>query len=424
MKKLLKLATVMLFAFAVVCTTGCKKSSDNDNNNNGGGGGTTAGNVTVTTYNPTSVSSNEATCGVEANPDDSNYLEEIGVCWGTSAYPTVNNNKLSTGNCDEPFVCNIPNLQSETTYHVRGYALYNGRYYYGDDKSFTTLAGGGGTSTSINKISKIYYGYTYLSEVSYDNGITWEQDYYNEEPSELNQEWYWDNDKITKINVLSSEKAYIGTYLFQYNNNGLVTSITNTDFNNAIQLSYNGNVISKVDSYYHGVLDETVELVYSNNHLIRMNYTYLNEDKQSDNNRYSLMNVLFNSNVANLYGCKDGLPYIELTWTGDNMTRVKAVMPGVGEFLYTYTYDDKNNPYYGNNSLAAWAFCSSGIMNLSKNNILSENSDELNMVCSYNYSSDNNPIQAEETEIHYYNYSGTMERDTFVANYSYVYLTE
>ena len=35
MKKLLKLATVMLFAVAVVCTTGCKKSSDNNDNNSG-----------------------------------------------------------------------------------------------------------------------------------------------------------------------------------------------------------------------------------------------------------------------------------------------------------------------------------------------------------------------------------------------------
>lgn len=38
MKKLLKLAAVILFAVAVVCTTGCKKSSDNDDNNNSGGG--------------------------------------------------------------------------------------------------------------------------------------------------------------------------------------------------------------------------------------------------------------------------------------------------------------------------------------------------------------------------------------------------
>lgn len=283
--------------------------------------------------------------------------------------------------------------------------------------------GGSGTTTEINKISEVYYGYTYLSEVSYDNGITWEQDYYNEEPSELNQEWYWDNDKITKINVLSSEKAYIGAYLFQYNNNGLVTSITNTDFNNAIQLSYNGNVISKVDSYYHGVLDETVELVYSNNHLIRMNYTYLNEDKQSDNNRYSLMNVLFSSNVANSYGCKDGLPYIELTWTGDNMTCAREVFPGEGEFVITFTYDSKNNPYYGNNSLTAWAFCSSDIMNLSKNNVLTENCADFTLTNSYHYSN-YYPIQADETEIHHYTYDDHIEKDTFVANYIYNYLTK
>ena len=423
MKKLLKLATVMLFAVAVVCTTGCKKSSDNDNNNNGGGGGTTAGNVTVTTYNPTSVSSNEATCGVEANPDDSNYLEEIGVCWGTSAYPTVNNNKLSTGNCDEPFVCNIPNLQSETTYHVRGYALYNGRYYYGDDKSFTTLAGGGGTSTSINKISKIYYGYTYLSEVSYDNGITWEQDCYNEEPSELNQEWYWNNDEITKINIFSSEKAQQGTYMFQYNNNGLVTKITNTDNDNYMQFSYSGNVMNKVDSYYHGVLDQTIELVYSNNRLVRINYTYINEDKAIDNSKISLVDVLFKSKMAQSYIGNGVMPYIEITWTGDNITQAKEVYPNEGEFLITFTYDNKNNPYYGNNALAAWAFCSSGIMNLSKNNVLTENCEYFTLTNSYHYTN-NYPVQTEETEIHYYTYSNIMERDTFVAHYSYVYLTE
>lgn len=150
MKTILKALSILMLVAMMVFISGCSKSSASDDvnpGNNGGGnsgGGANAGNITVTTYNPTSVSSNEATCGVKANPDDINYLEEIGVCWGTSAYPTISNNKKSTGNCGEPFICSVSNLQPETIYHVRGYALYDSRYYYGDDKRFTTLPNGGG----------------------------------------------------------------------------------------------------------------------------------------------------------------------------------------------------------------------------------------------------------------------------------------
>ena len=131
---------MLLLATTMLCAAGCTKPDDENNSGNGG----TAETVTVTTYNPISISSNETICGVEVTSDDINYLLEIGVCWSTSKDPTIHDNYKSSKNVDVPFTCTITGLMPGTLYHVRAYALYDSKYYYGDEKTFTTLSNGGG----------------------------------------------------------------------------------------------------------------------------------------------------------------------------------------------------------------------------------------------------------------------------------------
>ena len=115
-----------------------------DDGNGGNGGGNTPATVTVTTYNPSDITSTGATCCADVTANNGSNIRELGVCWGTSAYPTVENSHLSTTTWNTPFVCKISDLVPETKYHVRSYALNGTSYVYGDDKSFTTLAPGGG----------------------------------------------------------------------------------------------------------------------------------------------------------------------------------------------------------------------------------------------------------------------------------------
>ena len=125
----------LLIVLALVFATGCKKKNSNGNPDN---------DVQVTTYKPTDISETTAVCGCDVEVLQGLTLTKIGVCWSTSVNPTASDSQLSTENWDEPFVCTLTGLAPGTTYHVRAFALRGLEYYYGDDRTFTTLGSGNG----------------------------------------------------------------------------------------------------------------------------------------------------------------------------------------------------------------------------------------------------------------------------------------
>lgn len=125
---------MMLIALAVV---GCTKPKDDNNNEV-----VSTNFVKVATSTPTDITSNSASCGGAAFVDGVITLTELGVCWDTTSNPTPADNKLSTEDCDQPYLCTISNLTPGTSYHVRAFAYDGMKYYYGEDKSFTTESSG------------------------------------------------------------------------------------------------------------------------------------------------------------------------------------------------------------------------------------------------------------------------------------------
>ncbi len=134
MRKTMTLFGMMLLALYLA---GCTKPNDD---------GDTNSNVKVTTYTPTDITSTSASCGGDAIVDGNVSLTELGVCWSTSSNPTPADNKISTEVCDQPYVCTISDLTPNTKYHVRAFAFDGTKYYYGEDKAFTTDSSGGGNS--------------------------------------------------------------------------------------------------------------------------------------------------------------------------------------------------------------------------------------------------------------------------------------
>ena len=133
-------AAIMLM---MVFVTGCNKPDEP--NNGGGNNGNNDSDVRVTTYTPQEITQTTAACGGDVIVQGLT-LTKLGVCWSMEQNPTINDNNLSTTDWNAPFVCTLYHLNPNTTYHVRAFALRGLEYYYGEDKAFTTLDGGGGSS--------------------------------------------------------------------------------------------------------------------------------------------------------------------------------------------------------------------------------------------------------------------------------------
>ena len=102
---------------------------------------TTANVPTVTTSTPSSVTSNSATGGGNVTNAGGATVTERGICWGTSANPTISNShQAASSGGTGSFTANMTGLSPGTTYHVRAYAKNSAGTGYGTDVTFTTSA--------------------------------------------------------------------------------------------------------------------------------------------------------------------------------------------------------------------------------------------------------------------------------------------
>ena len=67
-------------------------------------------------------------------------ITECGIVWSTSENPTISNDKVIAEDTSEVFQCELTELQEQTTYFVRAYAINEKGAAYGEEVSFTTRA--------------------------------------------------------------------------------------------------------------------------------------------------------------------------------------------------------------------------------------------------------------------------------------------
>lgn len=93
---------------------------------------------TVTTTAVSSITSNSASSGGNVTSDGGASVTARGVCWSTSANPTISDSKTTDGTGTGIFTSSITGLSANTTYHVRAYATNSVGTGYGSDISFAT----------------------------------------------------------------------------------------------------------------------------------------------------------------------------------------------------------------------------------------------------------------------------------------------
>jgi hypothetical protein len=96
--------------------------------------------ATVTTATVSAITLTTATGGGNVTSDGGGTVTARGVCWGTSANPTVADSHTTDGSGTGLFVSSITGLSPATTYHVRAYATNTAGTAYGDDLTFSTNA--------------------------------------------------------------------------------------------------------------------------------------------------------------------------------------------------------------------------------------------------------------------------------------------
>ena len=95
---------------------------------------------TITTTAVSAITTNSAIIGATITSDGGAALSAWGVCWSTSANPTLANSFLQHNVSTTIFGSALSGLTQNTTYYVRAYATNSAGTAYGNEQSFTTLA--------------------------------------------------------------------------------------------------------------------------------------------------------------------------------------------------------------------------------------------------------------------------------------------
>ena len=93
-----------------------------------------------TTTTATSITATTATSGGTVSSDGGSAITTRGVCWSTSANPTIADSKTTDAGTTGAFTSSLTSLSAGTTYYVRAYATNSMGTGYGTAISFTTSA--------------------------------------------------------------------------------------------------------------------------------------------------------------------------------------------------------------------------------------------------------------------------------------------
>ena len=181
-------------------------------------------------------------------------------------------------------------------------------------------------------------------------------------PKQLQQEWFWEKNKLTKVNQYYFDKI-ISSSTYSYEKNRLVKISNGFAYT---LITYNGNKYKKMESFILESPLISIDFIYNKDKISKMLITVYDffDLKKSENKFLStiipeeVISKMFKSS-KNKGNTKSSDPYVvtvTLKYDGDNIketisefetidgeTRIKEKM------VVTYTsYDKKNNPNYKN----------------------------------------------------------------------------
>lgn len=200
--------------------------------NSGGGDGNLP---SVITSDPSMVTANSVCCGGTVLNDGGSVITRQGVCWSLHQYPTLEDNYVFEENpSGNQFTLLLSGLESGKTYYYKAFAINGIGVGYGEQKSFTTTAGGGISSLPyIQDFSNEFGTYTTYSVAGPQ---VWSIEYgtakmsgYEHSTNYANEDWLISS----PVAITGVDKAKVAvTYCLQYVNSNPndVTLQISTDY--------------------------------------------------------------------------------------------------------------------------------------------------------------------------------------------------
>ena len=291
------------------------------------------------------------------------------------------------------------------------------------------------------KIAKVYEESSY-SYSNYDEYTGEWNTYTDNNPKRLTEEWTWDGKKLSKITFIDYDYDEEGNMVadgqgvanFNYDGSQM-TEIT-TSYGERMTFTYDGKKLQKAELFDGAATPYmTYEFEHDGKKISSMTVTMAEDYYDKKGAKVSRLEHLLLGNIipqtksTDQFVCQlhakaaKSAPSIkiDLTWDGDNVSKIAAATPG-GNATMSLTYDDKNNPfrnfglmfgYYGESETGV-EFCN-------KNNItkmvisdIDGDSDEEN----YTYTYDGNwPVTRTSVSVYEDEYS--KESRTYKYYYEY-----
>jgi len=219
---------------------------------------------------------------------------------------------------------------------------------------------------------------------------------------QVKQEWTWDKNLLTKIDYFyKNQPSY--TENLKYDSKNRIIKVEDYKYGDYYTITYNNNLISKVEYYWDEVMEESYFYTYENKKIAKIVYT--SYDVKKSPKKDGFISLLIPKEIMNsINSCKeksgtkggDFIVTININYEGNNVSKIELMGEGV---VNTYTfeqYDKKLNPFY-------YSFSPGGGTNLSKNNpgkqILKVVDDEGSFIITaeFEYTYDGNfPIEVVE----------------------------